>query len=142
MYSVRPLGEGTALLAFCAFCWWMTTRFDEVPVVLSQRLPPSFFPQIVLAVLAVLAILMMRQSSPAPPPISGKRLWLVGGAMWISSAAFSELGVVPAMMLSSAVLSILWGERRIWAVSMYAVFFPLAVYSVFGVLLEVRFPEF
>ena len=136
----RGIGEGAALLVFCAVCLWLTTRFDEVPAALSQNVPPTFFPRLILATLALLALLMMRKPSPLPPPITGSRLWLAGGAMWICCAVFAWLGPLPAMALSSAAIAAIWGERRVRALCVYALAFPLAVYAVFGLVLEVRFP--
>lgn len=52
----RAVGEGAALLVGVAVLYWLTTRFDAAPVALSQNVPPTFFPRLLLAVIAFLAI--------------------------------------------------------------------------------------
>lgn len=38
---------GVTLLALCAIIYWLTTGFAEVPAILSQNVPPTFFPRLV-----------------------------------------------------------------------------------------------
>ena len=39
------------------------------------------------------------------------------------------------------VLSLLWGERRIWAAGILATVTPLAIFLLFDSVLKVRFPR-
>ena len=43
--------------------------------------------------------------------------------------------------LFATILSILWGERRAWAIIFVGFFVPLAVFFFFDILFEVRFPR-
>ena len=52
---------GGCLIAFCAFVLWLTTGFDEVPAMLSQNVPPTFFPRLVLAIIALLSAILAVQ---------------------------------------------------------------------------------
>jgi hypothetical protein len=42
-------------------------------------------------------------------------------------------------VLACAVLPVLWGERRLWLVALFAVLLPLAVSLLFVGVLEVNF---
>ncbi|MCZ0955270.1 MAG: hypothetical protein OXJ56_22135, partial [Rhodospirillaceae bacterium] len=49
---------GLAVVGVCAVAWWMTAGFDEVPPILSQNVPPTFFPRLVIGTAALLGGLL------------------------------------------------------------------------------------
>jgi putative tricarboxylic transport membrane protein len=53
--------------------------------------------------------------------------------------AMPWLGTLPALIVTCALLPVLWGERRWWLVALYAIAFPLAITYVFVAGLEVNF---
>ncbi len=50
---------GLAIVAVCAVAWRLTAGFDEVPAMLSQNVPPTFFPRLVIAAAALLGGLLI-----------------------------------------------------------------------------------
>lgn len=50
---------GLAIVAVCAVAWRLTAGFDEVPAMLSQNVPPTFFPRLVIATAALLGGLLI-----------------------------------------------------------------------------------
>ena len=50
---------GLAVVGVCAVAWWLTAGFDEVPAILSQNVPPTFFPRLVIGTAALLGGLLV-----------------------------------------------------------------------------------
>ena len=159
---------GAVLLGFCAASWWLTTGFDEVPVLLSQNVPPTFFPRLVIAVAALLGASLMiggirRRADAAPrPPAAheaapetasaadaGQPHWgaLLPPAFWATVGVIAAAGVCIPMIgslvtlgLVAVVLPLTWGERRYRSIAVLAVGLPAGIYAVFILGLGVRFP--
>lgn len=134
---------GGLLLAFCAFVYWLTTGFSEPPSMLSQNIPPTFFPRLVLAVIALLSAALMasglrksRVTLAAPKPI----VWFTAAVIVLATWLVSLLGTLPTLCITSALLPYAWGERRWHLVGALAAGLPVAIYLIFSLLLEVRFP--
>ena len=53
---------GAVVLAFCAAVVYITTTFEEVPAILSQGIPPTQFPRMMIGIIAFLTVVMMIQS--------------------------------------------------------------------------------
>lgn len=142
----RGIGEGAVLLACCALLYWLTTRFDSVPAALSQNIPPEFFPRLLLTFIAGLSVLLMlrregKTGGGGGAAFENKKGLAAAGAAWAGCALFHFAGAVPALLFSCAALPVALGERRTGVLALYALGFPAAVYVVFALLLEVRFPE-
>lgn len=143
------IGEGIVLLAFCAALYWLTTRFDSVPAALSQNVPPEFFPRLLLAFIAALSVVLMlrgggKKAGAAPAAgaaADNKKGLAAAAAAWLGCALFHFAGALPAMLFICLALPLILGERRRGMLALYALGFPAAVYAVFAMLLEVRFPE-
>lgn len=134
--------EGGVLLALCAFLYWLSTRFDSVPAMLSQNVPPELFPRMLLFIIAGLSVVMMWQSRgiSAVPVLHTRRVLLVAAAAWIGCALFAMTGVAVLVACCGA-LCALWGERRPAILMLYALLYPVAVYVVFVLFLGLRFPD-
>ena len=50
---------GIILLGLCTIAYWLTTGFSEVPAMLSQNVPPTFFPRVVISIIAVLSMILL-----------------------------------------------------------------------------------
>lgn len=134
---------GTALLALCAAVYWNTTTFPEVPAMLSQNVPPTFFPRLLLFVIAVLSLGLVasawkRRREP------GRKLRapvLVTAAILVLAVALvPRLGTLVTIFLVSIVLPLYWGERRVARIALLAVTLPLAIHLLFALGLGMRFP--
>lgn len=137
------------ILAISAGLWYATTKFAEVPAVLQQGVLPTTFPRLVIGVIVVLALLLpfehlvhARRGSDIDEdrstrirPISIVTALLLVGL----GAAMVPLGTIATMFLASAIIPVLWGERRLGLVAVYAVLFPLVVTLLFVFGLQVNF---
>ena len=134
---------GGVILLFCAVVVGITTTFDEVPPILAQGIPPTQFPRMMVGVIAILAAIMIYQAHGREPkkrkPVP-LMVFLSAGVLLAFIAAIEVIGTIPAMFLFCVALPLLWGERRIVAILIFAVVFPAAVYLLFSNFLEVRFP--
>lgn len=120
----------------------MTLTFKEAPPALAQNVQPATFPRLVLGVMTVLAtiiiVMSFRLPDKQPKPIR-LMVWPSAAVMIGFVIAFDILGILPAMMLLCFGLPILWGERRLYLIIPYAIIFPLAIYSLFAIVLRVHF---
>lgn len=137
------------ILAGAAFLFYETTRFDQIPTGLAQNVPPELFPQLLLVLIAVMALFLpfehiqKRREGVDLDTTRSDRIrpvtWLTGAVLFGVVLVVQWLGTVLAMVLACAALPVLWGERRFWLVALFAVLLPLAVTVVFVGLLKVNF---
>src|SRR3546814_10834279 len=52
------LGLALVLLGVCAFLWWDTTQFADVPASLAQNAPPTTFPRLLLGAIALMSLML------------------------------------------------------------------------------------
>ena len=134
---------GAVVLAFCAAVVYITTTFEEVPAILSQGIPPTQFPRMMIGIIAFLTVVMMIQSQnrrdkgKKPVPIVA---FMTAGFLLLFVAAIEWIGTIGAIVIFCIALPILWGERRYRWLAAYALVFPAGVYLLFVKVLEVRFP--
>lgn len=137
------------ILAGVAFLFYETTRFEQIPVGLAQNVPPELFPQLLLVLIAVMTVFLpfehiqKRREGINLDAARSDRIrpvtWLTGAVLLGVVLVVQWLGTVLAMVLACAALPVLWGERRLWLVALFAVLMPLAVTVLFVGLLEVNF---
>lgn len=135
---------GTVLVGMCALGFYATTFFREVPASLSQNVPPTFFPRLVLAVMAILSVSLVVLGSRRPgtqfekPPRS-----VLVTAVLLSTAVvlLPYLGMLVTVLLVAIVLPLYWGERRTVSIAALALGLPLAIHLIFGIGLRMRFPK-
>jgi putative tricarboxylic transport membrane protein len=141
------------LLALCATAYWLTTRFPTVPAMLSQNIPPTFFPRLVLAAIAGCAVFLIFQGARAsirheeggrpeapPPERPAPLVYATAAVVLVTPALIGVLGTWLVIALVCAVLPLLWRERRCVRIAALALGLPLAVYGLFTLALGVRFP--
>jgi putative tricarboxylic transport membrane protein len=134
---------GAIFLALSAGIYALTAGFDEVPAMLSQNVPPTFFPRFVIAIVAFLSVTVMvgglrktpARNAPVPPVV-----FATGGIVLVAGLLVNWIGTLPTLCLTSIVIPLLWGERRRLPVAALAVGLPAAIYLVFSVALGIRFP--
>ena len=154
----RDTVAGLVLLGCCAAAWWLTAGFEEVPAMLSQNVPPTFFPRLVILTAALLGVglALGGMRSPAPraggPAVAdaadaGRRADALPPVFWgtvctIAAAGVSMdlLGTLPTLGLLAVVLSLAWGERRYRLIAALGLGLPAGIYAVFVLGLGVRFP--
>jgi hypothetical protein len=134
---------GVFLIAFCAFVFWLTTGFDEVPPMLSQNVPPTFFPRLVLAIIALLSVALTLGNlrKPAQKNAGVKpAVFVTAGIVLVTGFSLGYLGTWLTLILVAVVLPLAWGERRLVPIGLLAGGLPVSVYLVFSIALGVRFP--
>lgn len=145
---------GAVLLAFCAVAFGITTTFRRVPAILSQNVPPTFFPRLVLMILAGLSLVLiargvkhsrmrLRGTEPStertekrPPAVA-----MTAVINTIAVALVQPLGMLLTVFFITVLLPVSWGERRARRIAVLAVGLPLAIHLVFTVALGMRFPR-
>ena len=134
---------GAVILVFGAVVVYLTTLFDEVPAMLSQGIPPTQFPRLLVGIIAVFVVIMVIQARSRPDP-KKKLVPIVAlktaGILVVFVAAIEWAGTFSAIVMFCIALPVLWGERRFGWIAVYTVLFPAAVYLLFVKVLEVRFP--
>ena len=134
---------GLVLLGLCALGYWLTTGFSEVPAMLSQNVPPTFFPRLVIAVVAVLSAVLVATGIGREAE-SGERLratfWMTVAIVGSAGLLTGLLGTLATLGVIAAALPIVWGERRYGLIAALAVCLPASIYVVFTLGLDVRFP--
>ncbi len=134
---------GICLIAFCAFVFWLTTGFDTVPPMLSQNVPPTFFPRLVLAIITALSVILILQGLKKERDVNEKvapAVFVTAAIVAVAGVMLSYAGTLLTLFLVAVVLPIAWGERRLHIVGGLAFGLPAAVYVVFTLALGVRFP--
>ena len=137
------------LLAICAALWYETTRWETVIAQLSQNIPPTFFPRIILGCIMVMSLALpfenyfkKKRGADLDEERSNRvvSITLVTALALVLVVALSAwLGTDLSMVLACALLPVLWGERRLWVVLPFAILFPLAVRLIFVNGLKVHF---
>lgn len=134
---------GGVVFSFCAFVFYLTTKFDAVPVAVAQGVPPTFFPRIVILILAVLTAVMLFQSRFVPAKSRKPKpamVYITAAVLTVIVVAIEWLGIIAAVMMLCVIVPILWGERRYLPLLVYAAIFPFIAFFLFSGLLGVRFP--
>jgi NO-binding membrane sensor protein with MHYT domain len=140
----RDVVAGVALLLVCGTAFYATTTFREVPAMLSQNVPPTFFPRIVLAVLALLSLALLafsRNKRDEPRAPLERPVYVTAGIFTVAVALVPYVGMLATVFLVSIGLSLYWGERSVIRIACLALGLPLAVYVVFVLALGMRFPS-
>lgn len=135
---------GGVILAFCAYVFYLTTTFDEVPAALGQGVPPTQFPRLLIVVMVVLTGVMLYQTrlqDAKPRKRVPAMVFYTAGLLTAAVLAIHWIGIIAALIVVCVVMPVLWGERRFFAVLVYAVAFPLCTFLLFYGVLEVRFPK-
>jgi hypothetical protein len=128
------------ILAFCAVAYYLTTTFDRVPPILKRGMQPADFPQLMILLLGVLALwLLIRDNAPAPEAMPAPVYISMG--LLVGFPVLAMLDLFLALGVFGLLLTVVWGERRTWALVLVAVVVPLGVFLLFDQLFEIRFPR-
>ncbi|MEM7046616.1 MAG: tripartite tricarboxylate transporter TctB family protein [Pseudomonadota bacterium] len=136
----RPRWVPLVILALAAGAFYLTTTFDEVPAILKRGMQPADFPQLMIGLIAGLALwLLWRERSGEPPAVP--RIVSITMAMLIIFPFLALVDLFGGLAIFSVALSFLWGERRPLALATVALLVPLMVFFLFDIVFEIRFPR-
>ena len=137
------------MIALIAFLWFETTKFEKVPDLFSNNIPPEMFPQILLIIILGMILIIpfehifLKKSgknidSGRSKPIEMSTI----GTMIILSVIIASsqlLGAALTIISVSISLPFYWGERRLKVLIPYIIGFPLFVIVLFNMILGVHF---
>ena len=137
------------ILSICGALYYVTTSFERVSDMLSQNIPPEFFPRLVMLLIAILALalpfehLFQRRRGNDLDKSRRKKLrplpYWTALVLVLLAIAMPHLGTFLTMIVVCLILPWLWGERRLKLILPFAVLFPFAVTLVFNRILGVYF---
>ena len=137
------------ILAVCGVLYYLTTLFEKVPDLMSQSIPPEWFPRLLIWVIAILTVIIPfehlmhkkgkehldEDRSAKIKPISIYSALLLCGIV----VSMPWLGTVLTLVMVCALLPLLWGERRVKVIVPFAIIFPALVTLLFTKVLGVYF---
>lgn len=138
------LVAGVALAA-CAVALFLTFRFTATtPAALMSGMGAEFFPRLVIAVIAVLAVCIALgignppMETPPPIPLS---VWITLAGLLLYIAAIELIGMWLASFALLVGLGRMWGERSYLKLSLAAAALLAIIYFVFIRVLKSNFPD-
>ena len=134
---------GVTLLVLCAVIYWLTTGFTEVPAMLSQNVPPTFFPRLVLSFVAILSVVLIFNGLGKSPEVKVRiepAVPMTAAIVVLAGVLAALLGTLPTLALIAIALPLAWGERRLRPIGILAIGLPASIYLLFSVALGIRFP--
>lgn len=137
------------MIAIIAFLWFETTKFEKVPDLFSNNIPPEMFPQILLLIILGMILIIPFEhiflkkngkniDSARSKPVEKSTI----GTMIILTAIIASsqlLGAALTIIAVSISLPLYWGERRLKVLISYIIGFPLFVIVLFNIILGVHF---
>ena len=137
------------LLAFCGAAWYATTTFDEVSPLFASNIPPSWFPRLLIWCIAILALTLpfehlflaggrRRLDEDRSDRVKPITIVTVGLLLFVV-LSIDIIGMALATVVVSALLPLLWGERRPRVLIPFAILFPTAVALLFSQVLNIYF---
>lgn len=140
----KDLAPGVIILAVCGWLFHLTTQFDTDPLGMTQGMPATHMPRLVLGVIAFLSLLMIVQGfrvgkvelSDMPP----LKMWVTAAILGLAAALFEVIGVPLAFFAVCVSVPTLWGARNFLAIGIFAIAMPAAIFVVFQGLLGLRLP--
>ena len=137
------------MIALIVFLWFETTKFEKVPDLFSNNIPPEMFPQILLIIILGMILIIPFEhiflkkngkniDAGRDKPIEKSTL----GTMVILStivASSQILGAAITIIAISIALPLYWGEKRLKVLLPYIIGFPLFVIILFNIVLGVHF---
>lgn len=143
------LAVAAVLLAFAGWVYYETTRFEEVPALFAQDVPPEFLPRLLIWTIVLLSILLPFEHLLKPGgrahfhdarsrPIA-KMAYLSAALLALVVLSVEWVSTYIALIVVCVALPVLWGERRWKIIIPYALVFPTIVMLLFSKLLGVYF---
>jgi hypothetical protein len=131
-------------IAACAFAFALTFLFSTTtPAAMMSGLGAEFFPRLVIAIMAVLAVCIALgignppMQTPAPIPVS---VWITVGVLLAYIAAIELFGMWLASFALLVGLGRFWGEKRYVRLGLAAGGLLVVIYLVFVRVLKSNFP--
>lgn len=128
------------IIAFCLVAFWFSTQFDRVPPILLRGMQPSDFPQMVLLLIMALSVLVMIFDRPIEHEPMARNVWGSLG-LFVVFALVAQVDLFLGLAVFAGALAWLWGERRIWAITLVSCISPFLIFLLFDQVFSIRFPK-
>ena len=149
LFNKKDTVIAIVMIAIISFLWFETTKFEKVPDLFSNNIPPEMFPQILLLIILGMILIIpfehifLKKSgknidSARSKPVEKSTI----GTMIILTTIIASsqlLGAALTIIAVSISLPLYWGERRLKVLVSYIIGFPLFVIVLFNVILGVHF---
>ena len=137
------------VLAVCGYLFYLTTGFERVAALFAQDIQPEFFPRLLIWTIVFLSMFLPvehyflkggaasldeARSLPIKP-----LAWLTMGLLLLIVGTILWVGTIGSMIIVSVAMPLLWGERRLKAIAIFAVIFPFLITLLFNKALGVHF---
>jgi len=129
-----------ALIGLALGAIYLSTTFKKMPPILKRGIQPSDFPQLICGLIIFLSLLMAWFDPIKLQERVSARTFvtialIAGFVLLVPVDLFIALGVF------AAALSALWGERRAIMLALVGVIMPVAIFFIFDLAFQVRFPR-
>jgi len=110
---------------------------------LSQNVPPTFFPRLVLGLVALLSVTLIfsglgktqQNKDRIEPAVPVTALIIV-----VAGVLVGLIGTMLTLSMIAIAIPFAWGERRLRPIGMLAIGLPAGIYVIFSLALGIRFP--
>lgn len=131
-----PIG----IVVFCVAVIAISTTFERMPPILKRGIQPSDFPQMVAGLIIALALLSLWREPVKVTEKLGLRTWGTIALIGVF-ALLARVDLFLALGVFAAALAAFWGERRIVLLALVGILVPFAVFLLFDLVFEIRFPR-
>jgi putative tricarboxylic transport membrane protein len=133
------------VFVFCAVVIAIAMTLEEaIPLIVGHSMQPRVFPIFLMAVIAVLNVALIFQIVRSPvsrrdwEPI---QTWTSAGLLLLFFLLAKYIDTLVALVIVMFMMSIVWGERRIWVAAILALGTTAFIFFSFDQILQVRFPR-
>ncbi len=137
------------IYVICAVLYYVTSTFEEVSPLLTQNIPPEWFPRLLIWTIVALTLILPfehrflehgaaeldKGRSDRIKPMAMVTVCL----LLVTVSSVLLFGTALAMLVVCIGLPLLWGERRLKVLVPYVILFPAAVTFLFTQVLKVYF---
>lgn len=138
--EIARWGVPAIIIAGCLAAIFATTGFERMPPILKRGIQPSDFPQIVAGLIIILSLMSIRWEPQKILQKMSKQTTLTIAIM-IAFPIITIIDLFIALAIFAATMTVIWGERRMFVIAIVAVIIPTAVFFLFDIVFDIRFPR-
>ncbi len=137
------------LIGISLWLFYVTSTFDEVSALFSVGLMPEVWPRLILSVIILLGLVIPFEhrlvEGGAARLDKGRNdklpltTYLTGALMVVIGSQMPLLGAVLTIVIICLLMPLMWGERRIGRIVLFAGGFTTTIWLLFSYALKVHF---
>jgi len=133
------------VFVFCAVVVAIAITLEEaIPLIVGHSMQPRVFPIFLMVVIAILNVALIFQI--VRNPVSRRdwepiQTWVSAGLLLLFFLLAKYLDMIVALIIVMFLMSIVWGERRIWVAAILALGTTALIFFSFDQILQIRFPR-